>query len=126
MRVQDAPDGRASDLVVEIPQRAPDARIARVRVLVGHSQNELDNDLGNPWSSRAASLATVVHTGHQFPMPAQNRVRRDDARDLRQHFPGYRLALHSQAPALGTGEAESLALQLLSQDAILCNQELYH
>jgi hypothetical protein len=59
-------------------------------------------------------------------VPAQNRVRRDDARDFPQHLPAYRLALHGQSQTLGIGEAQPLALQLLSQDAILSDEVLHH
>ena len=61
------------------------------------------------WRYRPASMsvgAAVVLPGNQPPVPAENRVRCDDAGDLRQHPPAEFLASHRESTALGVGQGE--------------------
>ncbi len=59
--------------------------------------------IGRPRPRRA--LPSYVWAD-QSPVPAENRVRRDDAGDLHRHAPSAFLAAHGQSTALGIGQAK--------------------
>ena len=61
----------------------------------------------------------VVCLGDQSPVPAENRVRRDDAGDLHQDAPSEFLAAHGESTALGIGQAKRPRAQVLPEDPIL-------
>ena len=69
--------------------------------------------------------AAVVLPGNQPPVPAENRVKRDDAGDLRQNPPAEFLASHRESTALGVGHSlrllggQPLALTLFRRFANL-------
>ena len=66
-----------------------------------------------------AAGAAVVCLGDQSPVPAENRVRRDDAGDLHQDAPSEFLAAHGESTALGIGQAKRPRAQVLPEDPIL-------
>ena len=66
-----------------------------------------------------AAGAAVVCLGDQSPVPAENRVRRDDAGDLHQDAPSEFLAAHGESTALGIGPAKRPRAQVLPEDPIL-------
>ena len=75
------------------------ARDSRARHEVGHLA----------WRDRPASTAAgaaVVLPGNQPPVPAEHRLRRDDAGDLRQNPPAAFLASHRESTALGRRSGE--------------------
>ena len=53
------------------------------------------------------------------PLPAENRVRRDDAGDLHPDAPSKLLAAHGESTALGIGQAKRPRVQVLPEDPIL-------
>ena len=53
------------------------------------------------------------------PVPAENRVRRDDAGDLHHDAPSELLAAHGESTALGIGQAKRPRAQVLPEDPIL-------
>ena len=72
--------------------------------------------IGRP--RRPASTAIVL-LGDQTPVPAENRVRRDDACHLTQDPPAECLAAHREAPALGVGQTKQSRTKMRPEDAIL-------
>ena len=66
-----------------------------------------------------SAAAAGVLPGNQPPVPAENRVRRDDAGDLRQNPPAEYLASHRESTALGVGQAKWTWAKLLPEDPIL-------
>ena len=66
-----------------------------------------------------AAGAAVVCLGDQSPVPAENRVRRDDAGDLHHDAPAEFLAAHGESTALGIGQAKRPRAQVLPEDPIL-------
>ena len=81
------------------------------------------------WRYRPASTsasAAVVLPGNQPPVPAENRVRRDDAGDLRQNPPAEFLASHRESTALGVGQAKWTWAKLLPEDPILLPEIIDH
>ena len=61
----------------------------------------------------------IVLLGDQPPLPAENRVRRDDACHLTQDPPAEFLTSHRESPALGVGQAKRSRTKMLPEDAIL-------
>ena len=61
----------------------------------------------------------IVLLGDQTPVPAENRVRRDDACLLTQDPPAVFLAAHRESPALGVGQTKRSRTKMLPEDAIL-------
>ena len=81
------------------------------------------------WRYRPASTsagAAVVLPGNQPPVPAENRVRRDDAGDLCQNPPAEFLASHRESTALGVGQAKWTWAKLLPEDPILLPEIIDH
>ena len=81
------------------------------------------------WRYRPASTsagAAVVLPGNQPPVPAENRVRRDDAGDLRQNPPAEFPASHRESTALGVGQAKWTWAKLLPEDPILIPEIIDH
>ena len=66
-----------------------------------------------------AAGAAVVCLGDQSPVPAENRVRRDDAGDLHHDAPAELLAAPGESTALGIGPAKRPRAQVLPEDPIL-------
>ena len=66
------------------------------------------------------------NAGNQPPVPAENRVRCDDAGDLRQHPPAEFLASHRESTALGVGQAKWTWATLLPEDPILLPERIDH
>ncbi len=107
------------DCVAEVGERAADPRVAPRRILARHPHHEVGN---LPWRHRptpTSAGAAVVLRGDQFPVPAKNGVRRDDACHLRQDPRSEFLASHRESTALGVGQAKRPMTQLLPQNPIL-------
>ena len=66
--------------------------------------------------------AAVVLLGDQLPRPAQDRVRRDDARNLGEDSPAELLPAYGEPTPLCVGQAERTTAQLLSEDSILLTE----
>ena len=79
---------------------------------------------GRPASTSVG--AAVVLPGNQPPVPAENRVRCDDAGDLRQNPPAEFLASHRESTALGVGQAKWTWATLLPEDPILLPEIIDH
>ena len=89
-----------------------------------------DHEVGHlAWRYRPTSTsagAAVVLPGNQPPVPAENRVRHDDAGDLRQNPPAEFLASHRESTALGVGQAKWTWAKLLPEDPILLPEIIDH
>ena len=126
MVVQHPFDRVPGDVVAEIRERATDARVPPRWILDRHPHHEVGH---LAWRERPASTsagAAVVLPGKQPPVPAENRVRRDDAGDLRQHPPAEFLASHRESTALGVGQAKWTWATLLPEDPILLPERIDH
>ena len=126
MVVQNPLDRVPGDVVAEIRERATDARVPPRWILDRHPHYEVGH---LAWRYRPASTAAgaaVVLPGNQPPAPAENRVRRDDAGDLRQNPPAEFLASHRELTALGVGQAKWTWAKVLSEDPILLSEIIDH
>ena len=67
----------------------------------GKPQNEVNDDLADARSADGLPFLTVVpFLGHQFAVPAENRVGGENCPDLLKQFPAQDSAFDSQSPSL--------------------------
>ena len=70
-------------------------------------------------STSTSAGAAIVFLGDQSPVPTQDRIRGDDARDLRQDPPAEFVTAHSESTTLGVRQAKRPRAQVFSEDPIL-------
>ena len=75
-------------------------------VLDRHPDHERGHVTARHRPAATAAGAAVVCLRDQSPVPAENRVRRDDAGDLHQDAPSELLAAHGESTALSIGPAK--------------------
>ena len=99
--------------------RAADPRVAPPRIVDRHPDHELGDVLSGHWSTSTSAGAAIVFLGDQSPGPTQDRIRGDDARDLRQDPPAEFVTAHSESTTLGVRQAKRPRAQVFSEDPIL-------
>ena len=107
------------DRVAEVRERAADPRVAPPRIVDRHPDHELGDVLSGHWSTSTSAGAAIVFLGDQSPVPTQDRLRGDDARDLRQDPPAEFVTAHSESTTLGVRQAKRPRAQVFSEDPIL-------
>ena len=105
--------------VAEVRERAADPRVAPPRIVDRHPDHELGDVLSGHWSTSTSAGAAIVFLGDQSPVPTQDRIRGDDARDLRQDPPAEFVTAHSESTTLGVRQAKRPRAQVFSEDPIL-------
>ena len=101
MGFQDTADPGVGDQVTKVGQCALDAIVTPARVFAGHAQYEVDNlSRGRRTPDLLAALPVIPLCGHQFPMPAQKRIRSHDRGDLLEHLPPENLTFDRQTAPL--------------------------
>ena len=88
-------------------------------MLARHPHDECGHRPGRQRPSPTSAGAAIVLLGDQAPVPAEHRVRRDDACPLTHDPPAECLAWHRESSALGVGQAKRSRTQVLPEDAIL-------
>ena len=117
--VQDPLHRGPGDRVAEVRERAADPRVAPPRIVDRHPDHELGDVLSGHWSTSTSAGAAIVFLGDQSPVPTQDRIRGDDARDLRQDPPAEFVTAHSESTTLGVRQAKRPRAQVFSEDPIL-------
>ncbi len=117
--VQDPLHRGPGDSVAEVRERAADPRVAPPRIVDRHPDHELGDVLSGHWSTSTSAGAAIVFLGDQSPVPTQDRIRGDDARDLRQDPPAEFVTAHSESTMLGVRQAKRPRAQVFSEDPIL-------
>jgi hypothetical protein len=118
-------DSRRRDMVPQIRKRTDDPVLFPQRILAGHAQRELDDSLHDS-SSAPPTAREGPLLSDQVPMPAQDRLWGDNARELIQHATAKCHAANCQADPVGVGEAEPAPSKLALQDANLFLNVLEH
>ena len=108
-----------SDLVAEVRERPADPCVPPLGMLDRHPDHERGHGTARHRRASTAAGAAVVCLGDQSPVPAENRVRRDDAGDLHPDAPAEVLAAHGESTALGIGQAKRPRVQVLPEDPML-------
>ena len=123
--LEDARNRRPGNTMPDVLQRPLDPRVSPLRIVGRHAHHETPNLLlhaRSPWA-----LAWVrPFPGDQLPVPSQNRVGRDERRELAQHAATKALAEHRETPALVVIQSQSPAAQLHFQHAVLFAEEGDH
>ena len=117
--VQDPLHRGPGDRVAEVRERAADPRVAPPRIVDRHPDHELGDVLSGHWSTSTSAGAAIVFRGDQSPVPTQDRIRGDDARDLRQDPPAEFVTAHSESTTLGVRQAKRPRAQVFAEDPIL-------
>ena len=117
--VQDPLHRGPGESVAEVRERAADPRVAPPRIVDRHPDHELGDVLSGHWSTSTSAGAAIVFLGDQSPVPTQDRIRGDDARDLRQDPPAEFVTAHSESTTLGVRQAKRPRAQVFSEDPIL-------
>ena len=107
--VQDPLHRGPSDLVAEVRERPADPCVPPLGILDRHPDHARGHVTSRHRPASTAAGAAVVCLGDQSPVPAENRVRRDDAGDLHPDAPSEFLAAHGESTALGIGQAVPLS-----------------
>ena len=89
-------------------------------------QNEIDDRLHDARPAWAAPVAVVPLGSHQFPVPSQKRVRRDQGFKLVQHLSPECLSFSGESTAFGIGETNAPPTQALLEHAVLFQEILDH
>jgi hypothetical protein len=97
---------------------APCPRIAPPRVLRRRPENELAN-LALHARSAGPPFPAAPRLRDQFAMPAEDRVRCHQRRDVAKGAPADLVAEHSQSPTLIIGQSNAMAEQLRLQGPVL-------
>ena len=106
---------RHSTLVAEVRERPADPCVPPLGILDRHPDHARGHVTSRHRPASTAAGAAVVCLGDQSPVPAENRVRRDDAGDLHQDAPAEFLAAHGESTALGIGQAKRPRVQVLPE-----------
>ena len=123
---EDVGDGAASNLMSQIGQRASDSRVPPGGIFKRHLKNEIDDRLHDARSTWAAPLAVVPLGRHQFPVPSQQRVRRDQGFKLIQHLAPECLRFSGESTAFDIGETKAPPTHALLKHAVLFLEILNH
>ena len=117
--VQDPLHRGPSDLVAEVRERPADPCVPPLGILDRHPDHARGHVTARHRPASTAAGAAVVCLGDHSPVPAENRVRRDDAGDLHHDAPSELLAAHGESTALGIGQAKRPRAQVLPEDPML-------
>ena len=109
----------------EVLEGTLDARVAPARVLLRHPSNQLA-DFHDHAAPRRSVLGVGPCAGDELPVPSQQRVRRDDCRDLAQSRTAQPVGARGKFPPVVIGEPEAPPAQLPPQDSILLDQVSQH
>ena len=114
MRLQDVADGLVGHLVPDIGQGIGDPVVTPGRILASELQNPIDDFLRRCWPAHlSAFVAMVPFLGHEFPMPTQKGVRREERADRAQELTPQDLAFDGQATTLVVGDQDPFLAVLL-------------
>jgi hypothetical protein len=109
--------------MTQIPKRSLNPRIAPPRVLRRHAENELANLAMHARSAGPPSPPGPL-LRDQLTMPAQDRVRCRQSRDVPQGSSADLVSEHSQPPTLIVGQSDAMAAQLRLENPILFAEEV--
>ena len=115
---KDPLDRVPTDLVPQVVERSSNSCVTPARVLPGHPNDQFldfDRGLRATWPS---FLAAIVFPGDQLPMPAKQRVWRQQGVDLEEPLSADRFGLDRESTTLLIGESQPLPTELIAQGSI--------
>jgi hypothetical protein len=123
---EDIGDGATSNLMSQIGECASDTRVPPRGIFKSHLKNEIDDRLHGPQSAWTALTAIIPLGRHQFSVPSQQRVRRDQGFKLVQHLAPECLRFSGERAALSIGEAKASPTDALLKHTVLFLEILDH
>ena len=114
-----APDRAPRDRVSQVLERALDAGVSPTRIVSSHLDDETLDLAGNSRSPGAALRASIVLLRDELPVPAKQRVRRDDGRDFSESRSPDRMSVPRKSASLCIRESNSSSAELLAQHKVL-------
>jgi hypothetical protein len=97
-----------AEVVTDVPDSSLNAIVAPCGMLFGEANNRI-HDFVSYARATGLSLATGVELlRHEFPLPAEDRIWRDDSRQFLQSFAANGISLHRQSPTPIVVEQETL------------------
>src|ERR1035437_3677153 len=120
VRLQNPRDRRPTDPMAHVLQRAGDPGVAPRGVLLGHPYHQAP-DLGQHAGTTASPLRVRPFARDQLPMPPQNRVGRDDRRDLTEAATAQPVSVPRQPTAFLIGQAAPAA-HVPAEDAVFFDE----
>ena len=94
--------------------------------LAGHPNYEPHQFFACAWPTGSASLEEGPLACHQFPVPAKQRLGRDDRAKLAEHLPPDRPRLLGKVPTLRVSEDDAPFPEPLAKQAVLSLQVFDH
>ena len=110
----------------QIGQCASNSSVPPRGILKCHAKNEINDRFHDARSAWAAPVAVVPLGRHQFPVPSQQRVRRDQGFKLIQHLASECLRFSGESTAFGIGETKAPPTHALLKHAVLFLEILNH
>jgi hypothetical protein len=121
VRAEAVRDRRPRDPMSEVLQGALDSTVAPGGILPRHPDGQLTDLTEHAGASHSPSLSGPLPRD-ELPMPAQERVRRDQRRHLTQDLAAETVAVHRESTPLGIGQRKASPGKLLFEDAVLFTQ----
>jgi len=122
--LQDVLDGRPADVMSEVSESTGEACIAPARVFSCSSKDHFANLFGRRRAAnRSPAIRCVELLRDQPSMPAENRIWRDNCRDLTENLSAEWLAEFSESPTFAIVQLDP-AFDLLLEDLVFGFQEV--
>ena len=104
MTAEDVADGLVAHVVAEVRERPDNAVVAPGTILDRELDDQFLNDAINSGPTGIGPLRRAIELlGDESSMPAQDRLRTHDARDLRKHLAPRPFADVRQGPSFAVG-----------------------
>jgi hypothetical protein len=120
--LQDVGCCRSANAVTDILQGALDSSVAPARVLSGHSDGQVRDDLHDPASPWGSPLVGPF-LDDELPVPAKDRVWSDERCNFGEGASTDRLSAHRESSTLSVARPESSFPELLLEDSVLLAEE---
>jgi len=119
--------------MVPRPTRCPtlvsahlDSRVPPRGIFKRHLQDKIGDGLHDAGPAWAAPVAVIPFGRHEFAVPSQQRVRRNQSVKLGQHLASKCLGFSGESAPLGISEAKASPTQTLLEHAVLFLEILDH
>jgi hypothetical protein len=111
--------------VPEILERTLDPRVAPRRILFRHSTDQLA-DFGEDAATACSGLSVGPFARDELPVPAKQRVRRDDRRGVAHRLPPQPVRPRGESSPVIISKPQAPPAQLSPQHPILFDQVRHH
>src|SRR5262245_26697563 len=121
MSLENPRDRRSSDLMSEALERTLNAGVVPRRIVLGHAHDESAN-LGQSTTTAGSLFRIRPLARDQLPVPAQQRVGRNDRRQVRQGCPAQPVGTPGEPPPIIVRQSQAPSAELPPEEAVLFDQ----